>query len=101
MAVLWRGRGVCAVCTKQRRFANKIFVDPMRVNSPRLVTKRTCRNNALSFVIWEEPLSMMIDRAGGWMEWTGAVKGRTGAGGVGIGTGEGRGGGRGVPTVRF
>ena len=23
--------------------------------------------------IWEEPLSMMIGRAGGWMEWSGAV----------------------------
>ena len=53
--------------------ANKIIDDSMRVSSPRLVAKQTCRNSALSLVICEEPLSMMIGRAGGWMEWSGAV----------------------------
>ena len=73
MAVLWWEHGVCVVCTKQRCFANKIVVDSMRVSSPRLVAKQTCRNSALSFGFWEDPLSMMIGRAGGWMEWSGAV----------------------------
>ena len=44
-------------------------------------------------------LSMMIGRAGGWMEWSGAVKGRVG---VGVwGGGGARGMGRGVVTVPF
>ena len=34
---------------------------------------------------------MMIGRAGGWMEWSGAVKGRAGDG-MGIGRGRGEGG---------
>ena len=45
------------------------------------------------------------DRSGGWMEWSGAVKGRAGIGvGDGEGKGEGRGArgmGRGVTTVPF
>ena len=45
----------------------------------------------------------MIGRAGGWMEWSGAVKGRAGVGvGVRVGVGVGgRGKGRGVTTVPF
>ena len=44
---------------------------------------------------------MMIGRAGGWMAWSGAVKGRAGVWvGVGAGGGE-RGRGRGVATVPF
>ena len=44
---------------------------------------------------------MMIGRAGGWMEWSGAVKGRAGDG-DGCWEGEGRGGrGRGRTTVPF
>ena len=44
--------------------------------SPRLVAKQTCRNAALSLGVCDESLSMMIGRAGGWMEWSGLVKGR-------------------------
>ena len=46
---------------------------------------------------------MMVGRAGGWMEWSGAVKGRAGVGvGVGVqGGGGARGVGRGVTTVPF
>ena len=43
---------------------------------------------------------MMIGRAGGWMEWSGAVKGRAGGGdgdGDGRGRGEGGRGGEGQP----
>ena len=46
---------------------------------------------------------MMIGRAGGWMEWSGAVKGRAGDGmgmGIGRGRGEGEGEGKGT-TVPF
>ena len=53
--------------------------------------------------IWDESLSMMIGRAGWWMEWSGLVKGRAGDG-DGDGDGEGGGGegkGRGVVTVPF
>ena len=94
MAVLWWEHGVCVVCTKQRCFANKIIVDSIRVSSPRLFAKHTCRNSALSSVFWEEPLSMMIGRAGGWMDWSGLVKGRAGDGdGDWEGEGRGEGGG--------
>ena len=45
---------------------------------------------------------MMIGRAGGWMEWSGAVKGRDWEGdGDWEVEGEGRGEGRGVVTVPF
>ena len=101
MAVVWWEHGVCVVCAKQRCFANKVIDGSMRVNSQRLVAKQTCRNNELSFVICEEPLSMMIGRAGGWMEWSGAVKGRAGDG-DGDWEGEGRGGkGGGRTTIPF
>ena len=40
---------------------------------------------------------MMIGRAGGWMEWSGAVKGRAG---VGVGLGFGMGGRAGMGWVR-
>ena len=96
MVLQWLQHDVCVVCTKQKCFANKIIVDSMRVSPPWLVAKQTCRNSALSLGIWEEPLSMMIGRAGGWMEWSGAVKGRAGDGdgdweGEGRGEGEGSG----------
>ena len=112
----------CMCCVyKASCFANKIIVDSMRVSLPRLVAKQTCRNRALSLGIWDESLSMMIGRAGGWVEWSGAVKVGLGLGlglgfglglglgfglglGEGAGEGEGRGGrgkGRGVVSVPF
>ena len=47
-----------------------------------------------SLVVCEDPFSMMIGRAGGWMEWSGAVKGRAGVG-VGVWGGGGARGGEG------
>ena len=72
---------VYVLCVQSKGvLANKIIIDSMRVSSPRLVAKQTCWNIAIFWGIWEEPLSMMIGRAGGWMEWTGLVKGKAGDG---------------------
>ena len=90
MAVQWWQHGVCVECAKQTRFATSIFDDLMKVSSPRSVATQTCGNNELSLVIWKESLSMMIGRAVGWMEWSGAVSGVSGLG-LGLGEGEGRG----------
>ena len=91
MAVQWWQHGVCVVYTKQTFSQKQINDESIRVSPPRLVAKQTCRNSALSFVIWEESISMMIGLAGGWMEWSGAGKGRAGDG-DGDGEGEWRGG---------
>ena len=59
-------------------------------------TKVGCKTNMLKQCIiigylGRIALSMMIGRAGGWMEWSGAVKGRAGVG-IGVWGWEGRGG---------
>ena len=80
----------CVSCAKRACFVKAFYRPFVGCDcSPRLVAKQTCRNSALSLGIWEESLSMMIGRAGGWMEWSGAVKGRAGDG---DGDGEGEGG---------
>ena len=78
-------------CAERACFAKSYYRQFVGCDQPpRLVAKQTCWNNALSLGIWEDrSLSMMIGRAGGWMEWSGAVKGRAGDG---DGEGEGRGG---------
>ena len=83
---------LCVSCAQQTCFVKAYYRPFVSCDCPpRLVAKQTCRNNALSLGIWDESLSMMIGRAGGWMEWTGLVKGRAGDG-DGRGRGEGRGG---------
>ena len=93
---------VHVLCVRSKRGSQThISDDSMRVSSPRLVAKQTCRNSALSLGIWEDR-SLDGDRSGGgWMEWSGAVKVRAGVG-VGVwGGGGARGMGRGVVTVPF
>ena len=86
---------VYVLCIRGTRVSQQnITDDSARVNSPRLVATQTRCNNALPSVIWEESLSMVIGRARGLMEWSGAVKGRAGVG-VGVSGGGGEGGGAG------
>ena len=72
---------LCVSCAKRPCFVKAYYRPFVRCDcSPRLVANQTRRNSELSLGIWEESLSMMIGRAGGWMEWSGAVKGRAGIG---------------------